>query len=116
MTSLKFQYSNLQIINSICETVTDRDFSYLLSNNNNTERECVMTTVKQVVRRFGTLHVKRVMYGSRKVNVKDREYRINGSGPVGNKSDWLDYAKKVGYMNVCFTDDIEQNYEAVSVS
>jgi hypothetical protein len=49
------------------------------------------------------LYVHRVSYGKDKTPEEDREYRW-GSSPVGNRKDWLNFAKEHGYDGVWFTE------------
>jgi len=40
-----------------------------------------------------TIIAKRVSYGRKDTPVADREYKINGTGPVGTKKEWREWAK-----------------------
>jgi len=64
------------------------------------------------------LYVFRVSYGKKSTPPEDREYRF-GSSPVGNRKDWLNFAREQGYDGVWFTEldgtsfryDVEEKVE-----
>ena len=59
------------------------------------------------------LRVYRVPYGKEDTPIEDREYQINSSCPVGNKKEWLEFAKKKGFKGVRFVDKEGVTFEFV---
>ena len=49
------------------------------------------------------LYIHRVSYGKESIPIKDREYRW-GNSPVGNREEWLKFAREHGYDGVWFTE------------
>jgi hypothetical protein len=50
------------------------------------------------------LLVYRVPYGKDDTLEKDREYKLDGGSPVGNKQEWLSFAKSKGFKGVRFVE------------
>ena len=49
------------------------------------------------------LYTHRVSYGKESTPIEDREYRW-GNSPVGNREEWLTFAKEHGFKGVWFTE------------
>jgi len=52
---------------------------------------------------MSNIYVHRVSYGKDSTPPEDREYRY-GNSPVGNKQEWIKYAKENGYDGIWFTE------------
>lgn len=57
--------------------------------------ECAVNDISETLPQF--LKVVRVPYGRADTKPEDREYRMDGVGPVGTVKDWQQYACERGY-------------------
>lgn len=58
-----------------------------------------------------TLTVRRVSYGKASTPEGDREYQIAPGGPVGNRGEWIAWAKDNGFTDVKFVDSKGGDYK-----
>jgi hypothetical protein len=60
------------------------------------------------------LLVYRVPYGKDTTSKEDREYWIQEGSPVGNKKEWLKFAKEKGFKGVRFVDKEGVTFEFIN--
>ena len=56
------------------------------------------------------LILKRVKYGKKETLPQDREYNVEGAGPVGTLSEWIEFAEDFGSI-VVIDEIMDENYK-----
>lgn len=67
-------------------------------------------TIVETKQRLGEslLEVERVLYGKKGVAEKDKEFKAFNGSPVGNESEWLEFAKGKNFAGCMFIDAVEK--------